>query len=289
MRHPRRLPRTAALFALALLATLAGGPARSADAPPTGQGKFRSKDVSFDVGSACAFRGKGFFDTKEDVLIVAITNAQIRPEQLGLYYDRKRAFEYRVQDEETAVVYFEFTPKGEYRGLSYHFAPGNGCGYCSGGVESSVKLSGGRLVGSLKGGKEKDRSFDVTLDVPVQSDEHGAALPSGGGDPGKAYLAYHDALVKRDAAALKPVLSERRLETYARAEKENDLDGYIAFLRKEHPVKSVRITKGFGTEGNAVLLIEGETDLMKVAGEVVLLNEKGSWRVKDEVVEPTLD
>ncbi len=288
MKNDHRIRHTIVAVTLLLLAGLAAYPALSADAPPTAKGTFRSKDVSFDIGSAFAFRGKSSFDSSLDVLIVAVTNAEIRPEPLGLYFDRKRALENRLVDEETAVVYFEFTPKGEYRGLSYHLGSGNGCGYCSGGVDASVKLSGGKLVGSLKDGKEKDRSFDITLDVPIQSDDHGAALTEAGASA-KAYLAYHDALVKRDAAALKPLLSESRLKIWERAEKEKDLDGYVSYLRKEHPVKSVRVTKGFGTADNAVLLIEGETDLMKVAGEVLLLNEKGSWHVKDELVEPKLD
>jgi hypothetical protein len=95
--------------------------------------------------------------------------------------------------------------------------------------------------------------------------------------------------VERDAAALKPVLSERRLGIYASAEKDQDLDGYVGYLRKEHPVKSVRVLKGFATANQAVLLIEGESDYGKVAGEVVLLNEKGSWRVEDEIVEMSVE
>ncbi len=288
MKKSLRISRTIGALGLLLLAGLPAGPALSADAPPTAKGTFRSKDISFDVGSAFAFRGKASLDSTVDVLIVAVTNAELNPAPLALYLDRKRALENRLKDEETAVVYFEFNPKGEYRGLSYYLGSGNGCGYCSGGVDSSVALSGGKLVGSLKEGKKKDRSFDITLDVPVQPDDHGAALPPAGA-AAKAYLAYHDALVKRDAAALKPLLSESLLKIWERAEKENDLDGYVSYLRKEHPVKSVRVTKGFGTESNAVLLIEGETDFLKVAGEVVLLNEKGSWHVKDELVEPKPD
>lgn len=273
-----------------VLALLAGDAIR-ADAPPsTAKGRFQSQTVWFDAGSGFAFRGKASLDKTKDVLIVAVSNASIVPELLGRYVDRKRALETRVKGDETAVVYFEFSPKGEYRGLSYYFGSGNGCGYCGGGdVESSVRLSGGKLAGTVKATKEKDRSFDITLDVPIQSDDHGAALPAGGGPPATAYLAYHGALVKRDAAALKPVLSERRLGIYASAEKDQDLDGYVGYLRKEHPVKSVRVLKGFATANQAVLLIEGESDYGKVAGEVVLLNEKGSWRVEDEIVEMSVE
>ena len=290
MREALPISRLVSAVAMAVLALLAGGTAVAADPSPTAKGRFQSKSVWFDVGSAFAFRGKAFFDKDTNVLIVAVSNGEIWPKPLSRYFDRKRALETRLKDDETALVYFEFSPKGEYRGLSYYLGSGNGCGYCGGGdVDSSVKLSGGKLVGSVKSSKDKDRTFDIALDVPILSDDHGAALAAGGGAPAKAYLAYHGALVKRDAAALKPVLSERRLKTYASAAKDQDLDGYIGYLRKEHPVKSVRVTKGFGTASEAVLLIEGESEVGKVTGEVVLLNENGSWRVEDEIVQIVLE
>jgi hypothetical protein len=269
-----------------VLAALAGGTARAADPSPTAKGRFKSKDVFFDALGAFAFRGKASLDPTKDALIVAVSNAGIRPEIFGRYFDRKRTLEKRLKDNETAIVYFEFSPQGKYRGLSYYLEPGNGCGYCaSSEVESSVKLSGGKLAGSLKSDKEKDRTFDITLDVPLQSDDHGAVLPEGGGAPAKAYLAYHGALVAKDTATLKPFLSEGLLKSYASFEKKEKLDEFLGYLHEEHPVKSVRITKGFSTSSDAVLLIEGESEIGKMTGEVLLLNEKGSWRVHDEVVE----
>jgi hypothetical protein len=64
-----------------------------------------------------------------DALIVAVTNARMHGDALADYYDRRRAVDKRIKDDETGVVYFEFRPDGSYRGLSYNFAPGNGCGF----------------------------------------------------------------------------------------------------------------------------------------------------------------
>src|SRR5437870_5124502 len=132
----------------------------------------------------------------------------------GAWLVWRRAVDKRIKDDDTGVVYFEFRPDGSYRGLSYYFAPGNGCGFCTSEVVSTVKLSGGKLAGALKG-TEKDRPLDVSLNVPVMSDEHGTALPADGGAPGAAYLAYHMALVKRDRAALQPLLSLDRQQSWA--------------------------------------------------------------------------
>ena len=116
--------------AVALCIALATGPACAADAPDTVKGSFKSKAVTLQAKSAIAYRGKSFLGTG-DALIVAVTNARVYPDALAEYYDRRRVVEKRVKDDDTGVVYFEFRPDGSYRGLSYYFAQGNGCGFCS--------------------------------------------------------------------------------------------------------------------------------------------------------------
>jgi hypothetical protein len=261
---------------------LAAGIAFAADAPDTVKGSFKSKAVTLPAKSAIAYRGKSFLGNNE-AMIVAVTNARVHPDALAEYYDRHRVVEKRVKDEETGVVYFEFRPDGSYRGLSYYFAPGNGCGFCTSEVASTVRLANGKLTGSLKG-TEKDRPFDLAIDVPLMNDDHGPALPPDGGAPGAAYLAYHAALVKRDRAALKPLLSEDRQQTWDGAQKKGQLGGFIDYLASEHPDK-LRITRGYAKGDTAILLVEGESTAGKLVGEVLLMKEKGAWRVDDELMD----
>jgi hypothetical protein len=156
-----------------------------------------------------AFRGASLLDQSE-VIVVAVTNAQMYVDAMAMHYDRRRAIERRIKDSDTPVVYFEFRPNGNYRGYSFYFASGNGCGYCgrSLGVTSTVKLANGKLMGSLKGG-DTGRTFDVTLDIPV----------------------------------------------------------------------------GFSNGKEAVLLISGESGTSRLTGEVLLLNQGGTWRVDDELTD----
>ena len=193
-----------------------------------------------------------------------------------------------MKDKETAVVYLEFKPDGAYRGLSYYFAQGNGCGYCGGDVTSTVKLANGRLAGTLRSKDQPTRLFEVKLDVPITPDDHGTPLPADGGAPGNAYLGYHTALVKRDAKALRTFLSDELRESLADAEKKGKVAAEMNYLAKEHPGKSVRITKGFSKGDHAVLLIDGESSTSKLTGEVVLVNQRGSWRVDDELTDVVL-
>ena len=208
----------ATLFAAALAAWMS--PAIAAD---VASGTFTSRDVTMQVKSAMAFKGTSIID-KKDVIVVPITNATMNVDALAEYYDRRRAVDRRINDNDTGVVYLEFQPNGSYRALSYYFASGNGCGYCQGGVDSTVKLANGRLSGTLKS-SEENRKFDVTIDIPVMSDDHGAALPADGGAPAKAYLAYHAALVKRDAKALAPLLTQDSRDVLAKAEKDKKAAG----------------------------------------------------------------
>lgn len=267
-------------------ALFAAGP----DVPAvTAKGTFRSKNLTMDVQSAMAFHGEGLMDKeKKGMLLVVVSNARFVSSVFADYYDRRRAID-RLKDDETGIVTFEFEADGKYRGYSFYFASGNGCGYCGGGDVAKVKLSGGKLTGTLKAtDTDSDRAFDITLDVPVMSDDHGPALPADGGDPGRAYMAYHAALVKRDPAGLKAVLSDNSLKSYERFEKEKKLDRYVDGLAKEHPTKSVRVVRGFAKPETAVLLIEGESTYSKVVGEVLLMKQRGAWRVDDEMTEVKL-
>src|SRR5262245_45773661 len=228
----------------------------------TAKGTFTSQGVCMEVKGAVAFRGTSFLD-RRPVLIVAVSNARLQPEAIGDYFDRKVAIDRRLKDDETGVVYVEFKPDGRYFGISYYFASGNGCGFCTSEVSSTVRLVNDRLSGTLKG-TEKNRPFELALDVPLLSDDHGVPLPPDGSPPGKAYLAYHRALVQGDRATLRALLSTGQQETWARAEQKGELATFLRVLATEHPDKSVRILKGFVTARTAILLIAGESNLGKL-------------------------
>ncbi len=271
------------LFALFLGAALAAGSVFAADPSASGvKGKFSSSAVTLDAKSAVAFKGKSFLG--DDAIIVAVTNARVNADALAEFYDRRRAIERRIKDKDTGVVYLEFRANGSFRGVSYYFGPGNGCGFCTSTVDSSVKWVNGRLIGTLKG-TETSRPFDLALDVALMSDDHGAPLPADGAAPGAAYLAYHKALLSRDRATLKTLLSEEGPHGWADAEKKGDIDGYLRYLADEHPDKSVHIVKGYARDNSALLLVSGESSVGKLNGEVLLVKEKGTWRINDELAD----
>jgi len=247
-------------------------------------GHFDSSGVAWNVNDAYAFRGKSVMGT-EDVIVVAITNGGFPREVIDKWWDRRQALEkkFRGADPDTVLAYLEFSPQGEYKALSYYIGPGNGCGYCSGGVASTVRLLAGKLVGGLKY-KAPDRVFDVTLDVPVAGDDHGPALPAGGGDPGKVYLAYHAALKAGDAAALKKTLDSYMVKEMAKGEASNNVPGFMNWLGGQRYLDTVKVDKGFAKGDHAVLIVSGTGPVGDRKGQVTLTRENGAWRVSDEVV-----
>ena len=268
-----------------LLAVALAGWVGVATAADKASGSFKNQDLGMQIKSALAFPGKSVFD-KSDVIVVAVTSAEMDADALAAYYDRRRAIDQRIKDNNTGVVFFEFRPDGNYRGYSFYFAPGNGCGYCAGnmGITTTVKLAKGRLAGSLKG-TDTNRAFDIDLDLAVLSNDHGAPLPPDGGAPGKAYLDYHAALVKRDGNALRTVLSDDVRKIQAGAIKEGKGAAYMNYLAKEHPTQSVKITKGWSDGKAAVILFDGESSVLKLTGEAILVYQGGTWRVDDELTD----
>jgi hypothetical protein len=274
---------------LAVLAVPAISVAQAAEKAPA-SGTFTSKNISFTVRGGYAYPSLSSLG-KEPIVNVAVSNDEITSSVIDPFIDRKKAIDKYVADDRTAVINFEFTPAGKFDGVSYYLGSGNGCGYCSGPeMKSTVKLTAGRLVGQLTY-KTKDVSWNIALDVPVASTDHGAALPAGGGEPGKAYQAYATAVRARNAAAVKKLMPEWRVNRMAKAEKDGQLNDYLDFLADEHGMASVKIDKGFATADTAVLVVTGkprETGGSERKGEVILTKEAGTWRVAFENVAPDI-
>ena len=280
MRSPVRL------LVLASVAAVGFAAAASASA----SGKFKSKDSSFEVKDAYSYWGDSSSPVGGTVIRVAIAGSEISPEVIDEYHDRGFALKALAGDE-VALVFFEFDEKGKYHGLSYYVEPGNGCGYClEPEVRSTVHAEGGRLTGQVTF-QGKDRSFDIALDVPVPAREAGKALPSGGGDAGKAFLAYHAALAARDKKALHGLIDAADRATWTKWEKEKKLDGWLDYRwEKEHfALTEPEVTGGFQrAEDRVVLLVQGKTSQVPIEGEVLMRREDGAWRVHSEIYHPKL-
>lgn len=247
-------------------------------------GRFESKKISMAVADAYAFYGKSQLGGKDKVIIVAASNQGFVPSELDGYWNRKNALERYFKDEKSLLVYFEFDTKGKYRGLSYYFGPGIGCGYCAEpSVQSTVKLNNGSLAGriSIPVGGDAGYSFDITVDVPVSGNDYGKAQGAGGGEPGKAYIAYHKSLSEKDTKAIRQLLSKERNSAWSGAEKKGKGAQFLSFLREDHP-SGVLVTEAFIKGDHALLLLTAGKKHEGLKGEAMFIRENGSWRFEEE-------
>ncbi len=280
--RPRQLL-AGALVVLSLLLV----PALSTAQTPTAQGTFESDGVGFRLAGAYAFRHDSIARGGEPAILVAISNADFEPEMINRYYDRRWLIETYHPGEQTGLVLLEFRPNGGFYGYSFQLMPGNGCGFCgSSAVKSTVKLDGDRLVGNLSATNAEAThgvSFDITLDVPIQPDDHGEPAPLDG-DVGKAYLAYHEALSSRDTSALRERFSSYQVSVWDELTAEGKGNSFVTSWADDHPDK-VTLKKIFAKADSALILIEAERSSieLELKGEVIMVREDGTWRVDDEV------
>lgn len=264
-----------------LLLSLFGAFTASAAEPRQATGTFEGKNWTFEAVGALAFPGEVGFDDEPGIRVV-VSNAGFKTEYFERVWDRDHVIETFFKDEETLVVTFQFAKNGEYKGMTYYFGSGDGCGFCyDGAVKSTVKVEKGRIAGKVAvKGKEGDNSFDISFDVPVLGTDYGKALPAGFGEPGKAYVAYHQALEGDSPQALASLLTADEAAKLAK-----DGDSVLSSRRQNHPTKAYKITKGWTKGDRALLLVEGEDSYMGVETEVHLVLEKGGWKVEDEIMQ----
>jgi hypothetical protein len=270
--------------ATAALALILAAPLAAQDEKPQASGKFEGRNWTFEALGAYAFPGEVGMDDEPGVK-VAVSNGSFSTVSLDRLWDREYAIDTFLRSDEMLIVYFHFAKNGAYKGMTYYFASGDGCGFCyNGAVESTVKIEKGRIHGKVKQKPEPDEvSWDIAFDVPVAPSDYGTPLPAGFGEQGKIYAAYHESLNANSAEALRPLLDDDDA-----ADLKEHPDELMSAKREDHPTQSYRITKGWVRGDWALLLVEGETSVMKVHTEVHLLKLAGTWRVYNEVLQVKL-
>jgi len=135
-------------------------------------------------------------------------------------------------------------------------------------------------------GKHK-YTYDVTFAAPVQTiavasevtvdASSGTKLPAGGGDPGKAYLAFDKASRAGNLAEMKKSASTTRPMPEMSAEETKQM---IEMMKLMRPAK-LKITGGFVSGDHATLNVEGEdpSSKSKMHGTIEMAREGGGWKL----------
>jgi hypothetical protein len=128
-------------------------------------------------------------------------------------------------------------------------------------------------------------SYDVRFDAPyvdapkepgVESLK-GAKLPAGGGEPGKAYLAYTKTIAAGDVKALKKAVASEHAKDF------DDPDFAKMFpLVQAMQAKNIKVTGGAVDGDKATLIVTGKDGDATSNGTVEMVREGGAWKVSKE-------
>jgi hypothetical protein len=106
----------------------------------------------------------------------------------------------------------------------------------------------------------------------------GKALPAGGGEPGKGFRAYLEALRAGDLVRLKATVTADRAKMI---DTEPDFKKMLALIQAMEPT-NVKIVSGAIDGDRATLVLSGEDNGQKSEGTAVMVLDKKVWRVENE-------
>lgn len=136
-----------------------------------------------------------------------------------------------------------------------------------------------------RAGKTTERAvaFDVGFRISLADRQaRGPALPDGGGAPGAAYLAMHEARLAGDDAAMLGMMERNRAAHLAEQLADPQVAPMLARMRERGP-KTARVVSGRSQGDDAWLEVAGEmASGPAYQGQVRLQREDGAWRIAEE-------
>jgi len=277
---------------LAVLGALLAATASAVSAAPEGSasGSFSVDGKSVDLRYAYAMSQPNTFDEKKTDTAVLITDQPIPDTELAAAKELGRV----ATGPGRNSVLFEIDETGRaMREVVRHGSLGEASLQMSGMTHADVKLStrtADRVEGSADTKEPEDfvrhkyaihAKFSAPIrvarrDPPLPDAKSGQKLPKGGGEPGKAYLAFEDMIRKKDIAGL------RKMKPQGVADmSDEDLKAGLEIMAAMTPAK-ISIDDGYVDGSSAVLYVSGMQDGKKSYGTVRMTKADGIWRALDQ-------
>jgi hypothetical protein len=277
----RRFLVTVAMVAMGLLPGLAAA---------TGSGTFRSESTTLTLVDAYAFRGENNDTFGGRPTVVTLTTVPVEPAALDAALDREQALRLQLGHKDASWVELTLTPDGS-SWVNAQLSLPNG--------SQSLSLSGvgtleltrhdanrieGRFFTSAEEAKG-DKEFDLRFAVDVAPDpDPGTPLGAGGGEAGRAYVAYIAAVQKGDVDAMARYMAKDKGQAMLAARSQPDFKEGLEMFQLMSP-KEVTVKGGSASGATATLEVEGkDADGNRVAGQVRMVKDGDTWRVQEESV-----
>ena len=281
-----------ALPSILALALAAAGSAGAAENIATGEaaGTFSIDGKAVALRHAYAMRQPSDFDeTKTDTAIL-LTEDPLPPES----FEKLKDLESASHGKGNSLLLKLDESGSAIREVVHHSALGEANLQMSGMTHSEVRVEArtrDEISGSLATAKEEDflqhrYKTDVRFhaavreafrDPPAPDAATGKKLPAGGGEPGKAWMALHEAILRKDLAAIKKMSLPGEMPNMS----DEDLRKGLELMALMSPEKIV-IEDGYVRGDDAVLYMSGIQGGEKQYGVVRLSRTGGNWRPAGE-------
>jgi hypothetical protein len=277
---------------LVLLLLAAPGLVFAEAAPGKASGSFSIDGKTVELKYAYAMSQPNTFDEKKTDTAVLLTDQPVPEAELAAAKELGRVGTNKGRNS----VLFEIDDTGRaMREVIRHETLGDGSLQMSGMTHAEVKLStrtADKVEGSADTGPKGPEEFlkhqyaihakfsapvrAARRDPPPPDVKTGKKLPKGGGEPGKAYLAFEDLIRKKDVAGL------RKLKPQGVADmSDEDLKAGLELMAAMTPQK-ISIDDGFIDGDSAVLYVSGSVDGKKQYGTIRMTKGDGVWRATDQ-------
>jgi hypothetical protein len=273
---------------LALVLAAFSLPALAADG--TVNGSLTANGKTFALKHAYAQMRKSPFDKKKQVLQLTFTDQELSPAaasddiELMQAQDKQQlsGFTATIDDAKQIISGTVFSPA--FKKMKQFSSVGTQ-------KLDLTAMTPTHVAGSVKMPKMDDFfdekfQYAATFDLPVGKPAgpppppvlKGTPLPAGGGDPGKAYMAYLKLLAGGDMKAFLGGVTAARAKE---ASSDPDFKKLFPLIQAMQP-KGIKVTSGAVDGNNATLLATGKDGDQTSNGKITMVKEGGAWKVEKE-------
>jgi hypothetical protein len=269
-------------YSLAILAFACGV------AHADGSGTLYQDGKPLALVSAYAYRGPDPFEKTKEITTIVFSDKKIDAAAANAAANRGEAVDDQLRHDNATRV--ELNLEGDGTLQNVNIIAGGSSGSQSGSGWYTMKLvknDAKRVEGTFRTNDEADKKTGRFYDLKFALDiagapDLGAALPPGGGEPAKAYMAYLAALKKGDIDALAKTMTKERSAEILAHRNDADFKAMFGFIQSS-AIRDPKITKGFSKGDSATLELSGKDgDGNLATSTATMVKEGGSWRLAKE-------
>lgn len=251
-----------------------------------GSGTLYNDGKATELTSAYAFRMADPFDAAAQITRVVFSDRSIDAKVIDAATDRDDALDEMLRG--ATQVEINIQADGNVQNINLQMEGFSGSQSGSGWYTLDLKHNDAqRIEGSFHSNDEEEkqngRYFDLrfAFDLPGAVDL-GEALPAGGGDAGKAYLAYLKAMEKGDVDAIARHMVKQRSDQLLAGRNDPQFKKMFAFIQGM-TLKNPKYVKGNSKGDSATLEYSGvDSDGGPVTSIVSMQREGGAWKLAKE-------